>query len=85
MLRVEIRPPRGMALTASPTTMPYMIHESPGFRSTRASLCLAGMSSVTGQEPVAKVDDGSATQRCERDENVIARIELQNGFRHVFP
>ena len=34
--------------------------------------------------PVAKVDDGTATQRFERDENVIARIELQYGVGHVF-
>jgi hypothetical protein len=30
------------------------------------------------------VDDGSATQRFERDENVIARIELQYRVGHVF-
>ena len=51
----------------------------------RASLCLAGMSSVTGAGVIAVLHDSSGLQRLEGDKDVIAWIELQGRCRSCVP
>ena len=75
----------GLPRWLRPTTMPYMRTRSPGLRSTSASLCLAGMfcnGAVGGRRCGTEAHDCSSGQRRERNKDIVAGIDLQNGFRH---
>src|SRR5581483_6061351 len=60
----DISPPRAIGCVTSATTMPYMRITSPGFRSSSAILCLAGIASVTGHDEPPKRTSPPAVSGC---------------------
>ena len=72
-------PPRGIAWVLRRPPCRTCVIRSPGFKSTSASLCLAGMFWVRDTNRnlgMAVVHGCSGRERSERDENVIAGIDL---------